>query len=150
MESCPFDATLQAKLLTVLQNRTITRLGTNKTIPVDVRLICATNMPLAKMVAEGTFRQDLLYRINTVELTLPPLRDRGDDIPLLVEHFVKVYANKYGKAPKSPNKSALDKLRAYAWPGNIRELQHAVERALILGENSSLCPDDFLLSPPEP
>ncbi len=141
---------LQAKLLTVLQNRTITRLGSNKVMPIDVRLVCATNMPLAQRIAEGTFRQDLLYRINTVELKLPPLRARCEDIPLLVEHFVATYAHKYNRALKPLDKTALDKLCTYAWPGNIRELQHAVERALILSEGASLKTDDFLLSPPEP
>ncbi len=134
---------LQSKLLTVLQNREVTRIGSNKSTPVDIRLICATNMPLHDMVQENTFRQDLLYRINTVELKLPPLRDRLEDIPLLADHFMKTYCHKYRKQIKKIAAATLKKLQKYSWPGNIRELQHAIERAVIMGEGSVLNPDDF-------
>ena len=141
---------LQVKLLAVLQNREVIRLGSNRPIPIDVRLICATNTPIREVVARQQFRQDLLYRINTVEIDLPPLRERPDDIPLLVDHFLDIYARKYKKSTQRISKAALDKLRAYFWPGNVRELQHAVERALIMGEESTLRPEDFLLLAHEP
>ena len=134
---------LQAKLLTVLQKREITRVGTNKSIPIDVRLICATNMPLYKMVQEQRFRQDLLYRINTVELILPPLRNRMEDIPALVMHFLQVYSQKYKRPPKTISPEALKKLQRYNWPGNIRELQHVIERAIIISGNNQLQAEDF-------
>lgn len=134
---------LQSKLLTVLQNREVTRIGTNQAIPFDIRLVCATNMPLHEMIADGDFRQDLLYRINTVEITLPPLRDRLDDIPLLARHFVDKYAKKYRKEVQSISDEAVMKLRKYNWPGNIRELQHAVERAIIMSDNIELSAEDF-------
>ncbi|MCG8323260.1 MAG: sigma-54 dependent transcriptional regulator [Cytophagales bacterium] len=134
---------LQSKLLTVLQNREVTRIGSNKSIPVDIRLICATNMPLHDMVQDNTFRQDLLYRMNTVEIKLPPLRERMEDIPLLADHFMKTYCNKYRKQIKKIAAATLKKLQKYSWPGNIRELQHAIERAVIMSEGSVLNPDDF-------
>lgn len=134
---------LQSKLLTVLQNREVTRIGSNKSTPVDIRLICATNMPLHDMVMDNTFRQDLLYRMNTVEIKLPPLRERMEDIPLLADHFMKTYCNKYRKQIKKMAASTLKKLQKYSWPGNIRELQHAIERAVIMSEGSVLNPDDF-------
>ena len=137
---------LQAKLLTVLQNRQIVRVGTNKPVPIDVRLICATNMPIAEMVTRQEFRQDLLYRINTVELHLPPLRERSGDIPLLVDHFLGIYGRKYKKPGHQVSRAAMDRLQTHTWPGNVRELQHAVERALIMGEETTLRPEDFLLS----
>lgn len=140
---------LQSKLLSVLQNRNVVRLGTNKEIPIDVRLICATNMPLYQMVKEGKFRQDLLYRINTVELQIPSLRERTDDIPLLVEHFLGVYCKKYKMPAKRLHASTFKRLEKHNWPGNIRELQHAVERAVILSETNILQPQDFFLSPIE-
>ena len=140
---------LQAKLLTVLQNREVVRLGSNKPRPIDVRLICATNMNPRDMVQQSRFRQDLLYRINTVEIQLPPLRDRKEDIPLLVEHFLEQYCKKYQKNIKSVNAAALNKLKRYQFPGNVRELQHAVERAVILSESEVLQPEDFLLTPME-
>jgi len=136
--------TLQAKLLGVIENRAITRLGSNKRIPVDVRLVCATNMPIHKMVAEQEFRQDLLYRINTVEIALPPLRDRQGDIALLVEHFLQIYSQKYMKPPRRLNAATQKKLEKYRWPGNVRELQHAIERAVIMSETQILQPQDFL------
>lgn len=134
---------LQSKLLTALQKREVVRIGTNKPIPVDIRLICATNMPIYEMVEENTFRQDLLYRINTVEIHLPSLRDRLDDVPLLADHFIKMYCNKYRKPLKKLSPQALKKLQKYNWPGNIRELQHAIERAIIMSDSSALSPDDF-------
>lgn len=134
---------LQSKLLTVLQQRMVTRIGSNKATAIDIRLICATNMPVHEMVGENDFRQDLLYRINTVEINLPPLRERIEDIPLLADHFIKSYGNKYRKDIKGLSASAVSKLEKYPWPGNIRELQHAVERAIIMSDNESLTPEDF-------
>lgn len=134
---------LQSKLLSVLQQRQVTRIGSNKPFDVDIRLICATNMPVYDMVAENTFRQDLLYRINTVELHLPPLRERQDDVTILAEHFTKVYCDKYRKPHKKLASSTLKKMTKYPWPGNIRELQHAIERAIIMSEGNILMPDDF-------
>jgi two-component system, NtrC family, response regulator HydG len=137
---------LQSKLLSALQSRQVTRVGSNQAVPVDIRLICATNMPLAKMVQEGTFRQDLLYRINTVEIHVPPLCDRVEDIPLLAQHFLSYYAKKYHKAVTKFSADALDKLKRYAWPGNIRELQHSIERGVIMTDSDMLQESDFLLS----
>lgn len=134
---------MQAKLLTVLQRREVIRVGTNKPIPVDVRLICATNMPLKDMVQRNEFRQDLLYRINTVELNLPPLRQRSDDINLFADHFLSVYAQKYKQPLKRLSADALQKLKRYSWPGNVRELQHVLERASIMSDNRELQADDF-------
>ncbi|HAA12813.1 MAG TPA: sigma-54-dependent Fis family transcriptional regulator [Cytophagales bacterium] len=136
---------LQVKLLSVLQNREIVRLGANIPTPIDVRLLCATNMPISEMGDEGVFRQDLLYRINTVEIHLPPLRKRLDDIPLLANHFLKTYAHKYHKPELTIADQTISHLQNYSWPGNIRELQHAVERAVILAEGPVLLPDDFVL-----
>ena len=135
---------LQAKLLAALQNRQIMRVGDNALINVDIRLICATNMPLYEMVAENKFRQDLLYRINTVEILLPPLRDRADDIPILAEHFLKIYKRKYQKPELKLTDPTRKKLQHYHWPGNIRELRHAMERGIILCEGKTLQPHDFL------
>jgi len=137
---------LQSKLLSVLQSRKVVRLGSNKESPIDVRLICATNMPLYQMVKENKFRQDLLYRINTVEISVPPLRDRVEDIPLLAEHFLQIYCKKYKLLNKRVNASTLKRLEKHHWPGNIRELQHAVERAVIMSESNILQPHDFFLS----
>jgi len=134
---------LQAKLLSALENRKVTRLGSNQPIPIEVRLICATNLPIHDMVAQNKFRQDLLYRINTVELHMPPLRDRGDDVPLLGDHFLKIFCKKYQKPLKKVSPAALKKLEKYHWPGNVRELQHAIERAVIMGESQILQPTDF-------
>lgn len=134
---------LQAKLLTALQSRRINRVGSNKQIDVDIRLICATNMPIYDRVKEQEFRQDLLYRINTVEITLPPLRDRIDDLPLLADHFLQRYGRKYKKTGLRLAANTLKKLKKYHWPGNIRELQHALERAAILSESRVLQPEDF-------
>jgi len=134
---------LQSKLLAALQNREITRLGDNKSTPIDIRLICATNMPLAEMVESNEFRQDLLYRINTVEVNLPPLRDRLEDIPQLANHFIEMYAKKYRKEVNGIQEGALEKLKKYHWPGNVRELQHAIERAIIMSEEEELTTMDF-------
>ena len=140
---------LQAKLLTVLENNRITRIGSNKPVDIDVRLICATNMPIHEMVAQNKFRQDLLYRINTVEIHMPSLRERPEDIPLLVDHFLGIYCKKYHKSLKRVNAAALKKLEKYHWPGNVRELQHALERAVILSDSTALQPTDFFLLPKE-
>ncbi len=137
---------LQSKLLSAIQNRKVIRLGSVKEIPIDVRLICATNMPLYQMVEENKFRQDLLYRINTVELRIPPLRERIEDIPLLVNHFLEIYCKKYKMPNKRLHASTLKRLEKHNWPGNIRALQHAVERAVILSESNVLEPADFFIS----
>ena len=136
---------LQSKLLSVLQSRKIVRLGSNKETPIDVRLICATNMPLYQMVSENKFRQDLLYRINTVEIALPPLRERLEDIEPLVEFYLDVYCKKYKISKKRITAGTLKRLQKHDWPGNIRELQHAVERAVILSESNILQPTDFFM-----
>lgn len=139
------DVTMQAKLLTVLQSNIVTRVGSNTPTPVDTRIICATNKPIYRMVEEGSFRQDLLYRINTVEITLPPLKDRSEDISLLAIHYLGEYKRKYDKPDLKIGEEGLDYLSAYPWPGNIRELQHAMERAVIMCEGDVLGPEDFLL-----
>jgi len=135
---------LQAKLLTALQSRQVQRIGANEPINIDIRLICATNMPLYDMVGEGNFRQDLVYRINTVEIKLPPLRQRQSDIPLLIDHYLKIYTRKYQRPALTLKKETLKQLQAYGWPGNIRELRHAVERAVILAEDRELNISDFI------
>lgn len=141
---------LQSKLLTVLQKREVTRIGTNKAIPVDIRLICATNMHVHEMVQDHTFRQDLLYRINTVEIFLPPLRERQDDIPQLANHFLKQYSQKYRKNFTGFKPAAMELLQRYSWPGNIRELQHAIERAIIMAEGNELDSRDFFFLSAKP
>lgn len=137
---------LQAKLLTALQSRKISPVGSNKIIPVDIRLISATNMKLYEMVDEGKFRQDLLYRINTIEINLPPLRERTSDIPLLAEHFIKIYAKKYNKTIAGISEQAIKELQSHSWPGNIRELQHSLERGVIMANGDTLQIDDFNLT----
>jgi DNA-binding NtrC family response regulator len=134
---------MQAKLLSVLQNRLLTKVGDNSQTKVDLRLICATNGNLQQMVSDGKFREDLLYRINTIHIEVPPLRDRKDDIPELAEFFVKKYADKYGKDLKITSQ-AIAKLTDYAWPGNVRELQHSVEKAVILSDHPQLAANDFV------
>jgi two-component system, NtrC family, response regulator HydG len=134
---------LQMKLLTALQNRQVTRLGSNVPKQIDIRLICATNLPFEELISEKRFRQDLLYRINTVEIHLPPLRKRTEDIPLLAEHFLKVYCKKYNKPLKKISSQALNKLVNYTWHGNVRELQHVIERVVIMSEEEELQPGDF-------
>jgi transcriptional regulator with PAS, ATPase and Fis domain len=136
---------LQAKLLKVLQDRKISKIGSTKVTDIDIRLICATNADLTKLVAEGKFRQDLFYRINTVEINVPPVRERQADIELLSEHYLNVYCKKYNKNNLYLSKPTIEKLRSYDWPGNVRELQHCVERAVILCEEDVLQPQDFIL-----
>lgn len=138
----------QAKLLTAIEKKRIVRLGGTQEIPIDVRLVCATNADLHALVRDGAFRQDLFYRINTVEIHIPLLRERGNDIQLLADFFLGKYARKYHKPVKGIDREARAKLQAYPWPGNVRELQHAVERAIVLSHGETLCPDDFLLYPP--
>ncbi|MEM7369339.1 MAG: sigma-54 dependent transcriptional regulator [Bacteroidota bacterium] len=133
---------LQAKLLTALQNRSINKVGSNEPIAINIRLICATNMPLYQMVSDQTFRQDLIYRINTVELAIPPLRSRQSDIPLLVSHFLKVYSKKYDRPELNLSPEWMNRLQQYSWPGNIRELQHAIERAVIMEDQESIIPTE--------
>ena len=134
---------LQAKLLTVLQNRKVTKLGTNQAIDIDVRVICATNSNLKEMVKNGDFREDLLYRINTVEVTIPPLKERVADLPLLVNHFLNHYGHKYHKKDLAISDDVIKRLQTHNWPGNIRELQHAIERAVILSDGNELTQGDF-------
>ena len=136
---------LQAKLLTVIQERRVTRVGSNKPIPLDVRLICATNMNIEKMVAEKVFRQDLLYRINTIELDLPALRERPEDIAALADFYLKQFSKKYNRPVNDISSALIKKMQQYNWPGNIRELQHAIERAVILSQEKTLQPDDLFL-----
>lgn len=138
----------QSKLLSALQSRKISRIGSNHEIPVDIRLICATNRDLNRMVAEGKFREDLLYRINTIVIEVPPLRDRVDDIPILANHFLKAYCEKYNRDPMRLNTHALEKLSNHTWPGNVRELQHAMEKAVIMSDSAVLLPSDFEFRPP--
>jgi len=136
---------LQAKLLAAIENRTIIRIGSNQHIPTDIRLICATNKNIQSMVGNGLFREDLLYRINTIHIELPPLRERENDIIVLTEFFLKKYTYKYNKPNLKINQQANEKLLNYSWPGNIRELQHTVEKAVILSDSSVLKPEDFYL-----
>ncbi len=138
---------MQSKLLTAIEKKRITRLGSTKNIPIDVRFVCATNANIRQMIEEGNFRQDLLYRINTVEIQIPPLRERGEDVLLLAEHFLKKYAHKYKKEIQGLTREAKQKLMRYQWPGNVRELQHAMERAVILSQSAWLRPNDFMLTP---
>jgi len=139
----------QAKLLTVLQNRQVTRIGTNQPVPVDIRLICATNFGLAELANELRFRKDLIYRINTVELIIPPLRKRGNDIILLAGYFSRLYSNKYLKPVLEFDAKALEKLMQYHFPGNVRELQYTIERAVIMGDGDVLQAKDLIFSPIE-
>lgn len=134
---------LQAKLLSVLQSRQVTRVGSNKAKDIDIRLVCATNMPIIDMVKDNKFRQDLLYRINTIEIEIPPLRNRLDDIPLLANHFLNLYERKYQKNVRTLSEAAMRMLQKYNWPGNVRELQHAIERAVIMCNGHVLNPEDF-------
>lgn len=137
---------MQSKMLSVIQNKTITPIGSNKSIPVDVRLICATNQNLQDMVKQGGFREDLLYRINTIQIKIPPLRERGNDIVELANFFLKKFADKYDKSRLSINSKAIDKLGEYPWPGNVRELSHCIERAVILSDKDILTPTEFFLN----
>jgi DNA-binding NtrC family response regulator len=139
----------QAKLLSVLQNRQVTRLGSNQSTPIDIRLICATNVPLTELANESKFRKDLIYRINTVEIVVPPLRKREEDIVLLARHFDKIYTNKYMKPLHDFDSKAIEKLKSYHFPGNVRELQYTIERAVIMAEGDVLQPKDLIFSPIE-
>jgi len=136
---------LQAKILTAIQNWEVVRIGSNRPIPVNVRLISATNMPLYDMADSFEFRQDLLYRINTVEIILPPLRERIEDISLIADYYLKLFSEQYGKQDVKLREDTIQKLREYHWPGNIRELAHAIERAVILCKSETLTPADFIL-----
>ncbi|MBC7688309.1 MAG: sigma-54-dependent Fis family transcriptional regulator [Aquabacterium sp.] len=139
----------QAKLLTVLQSRNIQRLGTNEITPIDIRLICATNLPLNELANENKFRKDLVYRINTVEITIPPLRKRKDDILMLAKYYAKIYAEKYRKPVPEFDTACQDKLIQYHYPGNVRELQYSIERAMIMAEEELLRAADIIFSPLE-
>jgi two-component system, NtrC family, response regulator HydG len=139
----------QAKLLSVLQNRQVIRLGTNEPIPIDIRLICATNLPLTDLSDETLFRKDLIYRINTVDIMLPPLRKRKSDIMMLAKHFAKLYGNKYLKTTLEFDGTAEQKLLDYHFPGNIRELQYVIERAVIMGDGPVITAKDLIFSPIE-
>ncbi|MCZ6871482.1 MAG: sigma-54 dependent transcriptional regulator [Gammaproteobacteria bacterium] len=138
---------LQTKLLRVLEQREVTPVGADKAVSIDLRLICATNQSLEAMASDGRFRLDLLYRINTIQIELPPLRERSDDLPSLVDLYTSIYARKYQLEPKPLTQDALHALTEYVWPGNVRELAHAIERALILSEGDALGADDFMLRP---
>lgn len=139
----------QAKLLNVLQNRQINRLGSNELISVDIRLICATNVSLGELANENRFRKDLIYRINTVEIIMPPLRKRGNDILLLARHFCRLYCAKYIKPELEFDARAIDKLMSYHYPGNVRELQYTIERAVIMADENVLQANDLIFSPIE-
>ncbi|WP_293651112.1 sigma-54 dependent transcriptional regulator [uncultured Parabacteroides sp.] len=140
--------TLQSKLLTVIEQQKINRLGSTRETQIDVRLICATNTDLHAAVQDGSFRQDLLYRINTIEITIPPLRERGNDVSLLANHFLRHYCHKYKKEIEGFSQEARQLLKQYHWPGNVRELQHVIERAVILSDRKQLQYDDFMLRIP--
>lgn len=141
------DFPLQAKLLRVLETKQLMRLGSNKPISIDIRVISATNAEIYQLIEINSFRQDLLYRLNTVEIRLPPLRERGDDIGLLAEHFLKFFCRKYQKHQMSMGESAMQKLKVYHWPGNVRELSHCIERVVILSEKQQLYGEDFHFEP---
>lgn len=136
----------QAKILRVLQNRSVCRVGSNRQKKINIRLITATNCDIMKMIKEGRFREDLLYRINTIMIEVPPLRDRVDDIPVLANHFLRDYSSRYGKGEMKFSIQALEKLSTYDWPGNVRELQHTIEKAVILSDSPVLKPSDFIFS----
>jgi DNA-binding NtrC family response regulator len=137
----------QAKLLTVIQNRNITRIGSNKSIPVDIRLISATNRDLTRLINDQLFREDLFYRINTVTINIPPLRERDEDLILLADYFLEMYRKKYDRPALKMSRKAYDSLKEYSWPGNVRELQHAIENAVILSDTDVLNQDNFRFNP---
>jgi DNA-binding NtrC family response regulator len=139
----------QAKLLSVLQNRQVIRVGSNEPINIDVRLLCATNVSLTELASDARFRKDLIYRINTVEIVVPPLRQRGNDVVLLARHYIQVYSEKYLKPQPDLTNRAMEKLKNYAFPGNVRELQYAIERAVIMADGHALDAKDILFSPIE-
>ncbi|MEI8005750.1 MAG: sigma-54 dependent transcriptional regulator [Bacteroidota bacterium] len=136
---------MQTKILNVLQEKYIIPLGTNKIVPIDIRLICATNKNLEKMVMEGLFRQDLLFRINTIQIDLPPLRERGNDINLMAGYFLNKFATKYERGKMHFSAETVSSMQEYLWPGNIRELEHSIEKAVILAEGEIITPDDLFL-----
>lgn len=136
---------MQAKLLTVIQNKEVTPVGGAKPLPIDVRIICATNQNIHEMVTNSMFREDLLYRINTIQIDLPPLRLRGDDITLIANYYLQKHAEKYGKKNLTFSDSSINQLMEYHWPGNIRELSHTVERAVIMCEEKIITPGDLFL-----
>jgi DNA-binding NtrC family response regulator len=136
---------LQPKLLTALEQRQVTPVGSNKSVPFDVRIVAATNLSPDALADERRFRPDLLFRLNTVEIVLPPLRERREDVPLLLDHYLALYAKKYGKPLPALPADLAASLAGYDWPGNVRALRHAAERAVILATGSSFSPDDFPL-----
>ena len=138
---------LQSKLLAALQNREVTRLGSNRKIPVDIRLIAATNRNLPEMVKQSLFREDLFYRINTIQIEIPPLRSRREDIPLFIDYFLKKYTTQYKQTGLTLHPQAMSKLERYDWPGNIRELQHTIEKAVILAEKNVIRAADLFIRP---
>ena len=137
---------LQAKMLAALQNRKITRVGSNKTVDIDIRLISATNKNLNAMINDGLFREDLLYRINTITINIPPLRERGNDILLLAEFYLNKYGKKYDKPGLKINQKAQKKLLNHNWPGNVRELQHCIEKSVILSDDKTITENCFSLN----
>jgi transcriptional regulator with PAS, ATPase and Fis domain len=137
---------MQSKLLTAIQNRVIYKVGSKTPIPFDIRLVCATNKSLEELVSKNLFREDLYYRINTIVIEIPPLRDRGEDVILFAEHFLKEYGGKYEKFNIKFSSKTLDKLMKYDWPGNVRELRHTIEKAVILCDSDILMPEDFLIT----
>jgi DNA-binding NtrC family response regulator len=139
----------QSKLLSVLQNRQVTKLGSNQATGIDIRLLCATNLPLSELANEARFRKDLIYRINTISITAPPLRERGDDALLLAKHFIAIYGKKYFKPELFLDDKSIAKLKSYPFPGNVRELQYTIERAIIMCEGNLITPTDLLFSPIE-
>jgi DNA-binding NtrC family response regulator len=138
---------MQAKLLGALESMTIARVGSDRPIKIDARVICATNLSATSLREPGRFRQDLLYRINTIEIRVPPLRERVEDIPLIAAHYAALYARKYNKPEPHFDAGARDRLRRYPWPGNVRELRHAIERMVIMSDHGSLQFDDALFTP---
>jgi len=140
---------MQTKLLSVLQNRKITPVGSNEEESIDIRLVSATNQPIQEMIASHQFREDLFYRINTIEINIPPLRSRIADVELLLEHFLEIYSKKYRKENMGYDSALIPFLKSYTWPGNVREFQHAVERAIIMSTSNDLSTEDFILNKQE-
>jgi DNA-binding NtrC family response regulator len=138
---------MQAKLLGALESRTVTRVGTDRPIKVDARVICATNLSQGDLRSPARFRQDLLYRINTIEIVVPPLRERVEDIPAIAVHYAQLYARKYNKPEPRFDSASLERLKQYPWPGNVRELRHAIERLVIMSDHGSLRLDEVLFAP---
>jgi len=136
---------LQSKLLQVIEGREVTRVCSHRSNPVDIRLISATNKSIPQMVGDNTFREDLLFRINTIQIEVPPLRERKEDIPGLTDYFLSEYTRKYEKLHLKLSSRALDKLITYSWPGNIRELRHTIEKSVILCDNHTIRPEDLFI-----